>query len=93
MTIYKGSRYEYSTIDFVSKTINGQANPIVFYYFTLLGNVTYIEHTYIKGERLDQIAFTYYKDPTFWWIIPEFNPQVTDFTAIPVGTVLKIPNV
>ena len=93
MTIYKGSRYEYSTIDFVSKTLNGQANPIVFYDFTTLGGVTYIEHSYVEGERLDQIAFKYYRDPAFWWIIPEFNPQVTDFTAIPVGTVLKIPNV
>jgi hypothetical protein len=93
MAIYKGSRYEYSTIDFVSKTINGQANPIVFYNFTALGRVTYIEHQYLNGERLDQIAFKYYKDPAFWWIILEFNPQVTDFTAILVGTVLKIPNV
>mgnify|MGYP003342386438 FL=1 len=93
MTIYKGSRYEYSTIDYVSKTINGDANPIVFYSFTNLGTITYYEHSYVVGERLDQIAQKYYKNPEFWWIIPEFNPQITDFTNIPVGTVIKIPNV
>jgi hypothetical protein len=93
MTIYKGSRYEYSTIDFVSKTVGGYANPIVFYQFSTLGQITYFEHSYLPGERLDQLADTYYKNPEFWWLIPEFNPQITDFTNIPVGTVLKIPNV
>jgi len=93
MTIYKGSRYEYSTIDFISKTVGGYANPIVFYQFSTLGKINYFEHSYLPGERLDQIAATYYKNPEFWWLIPEFNPQITDFTNIPVGTVLKIPNV
>jgi len=93
MTIYKGSRYEYSTIDFVSTTAGGQANPIVFYEFSTLGTLTYFEHQYVQGERLDQIANKYYKDSEYWWIIPEFNPQIVDFTDIPEGTVLKIPNV
>ena len=93
MTIYKGSRYEYSVVDFVSKTVSGDANPIVFYEFTNLGAVTYYEHTYVQGERLEQLAAKYYKNPQYWWIIPEFNPQISDFTNIPNGTVLKIPNV
>lgn len=93
MTIYKGSRYEYSTIDFVSKTINGQANPIVFYYFNDLGKVSYYEHSYIQGERLDQLAYKYYKNSEYWWIIPEFNPQIKDFTNISDGTIIRIPNV
>jgi len=93
MTIYKGSRYEYSVIDFVSTKLNGDANPIVFYEFTDIGKVTYYEHTYIQGERLEQIAAKYYKNPQAWWLIPEYNPQITDFTNIPTGTILKIPNV
>lgn len=93
MTIYKGSRYEYSTIDFVSNMVNGDANPIVFYSFTNIGTVTYYEHSYVQGERLDQIAYKYYKNSEFWWIIPEYNPHITDFTNIPIGTVIKIPNV
>jgi nucleoid-associated protein YgaU len=93
MPIFKGSRYEYSTVDFVATTPNGDANPIVFYYMTQLGKVRFYEHTYVQGERLDQIAYRYYNDSTYWWIIPEFNPEVKDFTNIPNGTVLRIPNV
>jgi hypothetical protein len=93
MTIYKGSRYEYSTIDFVSTKLNGPLNPIVFYKFSDLGTVQYYEHVYLKGERLDQLAQTYYKNPEYWWIIPEFNPQIQDFNNITSGTVIKIPNV
>jgi hypothetical protein len=93
MAIYKGSRYEYSTIDFVSTTINGPLNPIVFYQFSSLGNLNYYEHVYLEGERLDQLAQTYYKNPQYWWIIPEFNPQIADFNNITPGTVIRIPNV
>jgi hypothetical protein len=92
MTIYTGSRYEYSTIDFVSKTINGPQNPIVFYSITQANPLNYYEHVYVDGERLDQISIKYYKTPFLWWLIPEFNPQV-DFTNIPAGTVLRIANV
>ena len=93
MTIYKGSRYEYSTVDYVSTTLNGPENPIVFYYLSSFSNVSYYEHNYVKGERLDQIATKYYKNPGYWWIIPEFNPQIVDFTNIPDGTVIKVPRV
>lgn len=93
MAIYKGSRYEYSTVDYVTTTYGGSQNPIVFYIIDSPSVSTYYEHTYIEGERLDQIANTYYKNPLYWWIIPEFNPQLTDFTNIPGGTVIRIPNV
>jgi nucleoid-associated protein YgaU len=93
MAIYKGSRYEYSTVDFVAKTPNGDQNPIVFYSISDFTAVSYYEHTYITGERLDQISVKYYKTPSLWWLIPEFNPQLVDFTNIPTGTVLRIPNV
>ena len=93
MAIYKGSRYEYSTVDFVSTTLNGSSNPIVFYQFTQLGKITYYEHVYTEGERLDQIASRYYRNPNYWWIIPEFNPSITDFMNITPGTIIRIPNV
>lgn len=93
MAIYKGSRYEYSTVDYVSTKLNGDENPIVFYYLSSFSNVSYYEHQYVSGERLDQISVQYYKHPDYWWIIPEFNPQITDFTNIPDGTILRIPRV
>ena len=93
MTIYKGSRYEYSVIDFVTTSANGHANPIVFYNQTNLGQVTYYEHVYSQGERLDQLATRYFKNPEYWWLIPEYNPQISDFTNITIGTTIRIPNV
>lgn len=92
MTIYKGSRYEYSIVDFIAKTSNGPSNPVVFYQVSTPSTITYYEHTYIQGERLDQLAAKYYKNPLYWWIIAEFNPSI-DLTNIPVGSILRIPNV
>lgn len=93
MSIYKGSRYEYSTIDFFKVKTNGDSNPVVFYKFSPLGVVEYWSHTYMQGERLDQIANQYYNRPGFWWLIPEYNPEIEDFNNIDPGTVLRIPNV
>lgn len=93
MTIFKGSRYEYSVIDFVATNQSAQQHPIVFYYTGSFGLVTYREHVYVQGERLDQLANTYYKNPEYWWIIPEYNPQIEDFTNISPGTIIRMPNV
>jgi len=93
MAIFKGSRYEYSTVDYFSVTTDGPENPVVFYQFSTLGLVRYWVHEYVKGERLDQIAAKYYGKPEFWWIIPEYNPELEDITDIPAGTQLRIPNV
>ena len=93
MSIYKGSRYEYSTIDYFTTVMNGAEKPTVFYTFSNLGLTNYWEHIYVRGERLDQIAFKYYNRPEYWWIIPEYNPEITDLNNIEAGTVLRIPNV
>lgn len=93
MTIYKGSRYEYSTIDYVSTVDGNPEKPVVFYKFSDIGTITYYTHIYMTGERLDQIADKYYNNPEYWWVIPEFNPEVLDFTDIKPGTPLRIPNV
>lgn len=93
MSIYKGSRYEYSTIDYFKTTTTGTEKPTVFYSFSNIGLTKYWEHVYVQNERLEQIAFKYYNRPEFWWIIPEFNPEITDINNITPGTVLRIPNV
>jgi hypothetical protein len=93
MAIYRGSRYEYSTVDFFSTTVDGDEKAVVFYDFSNLGYVKYWNHQYIQGERLDQIAYKYYQKPEYWWIIPEYNPEITDLNNITPGTILRIPNV
>jgi nucleoid-associated protein YgaU len=91
MAIYNGSRYQYSTIDYVQTTPTGAAKPIVFYNFTVFGTISYQTHVYVQGERLDTLSNNYYNRPDFWWAILEANPQVSDPTNITPGTSLRIP--
>ena len=47
----------------------------------------------VQGDRLDLIAYTYYKDPTLWWIIPMANTNVTLGSMFPEpGLQLRIPS-
>jgi hypothetical protein len=91
--IYQNSRYYHQLIDHVAFTENGDLQPIVFYQFDYPGNTSWQEHIYSYGERLDSLAYKYYKRVDYWWLIPEYNPQIADFQNITPGTVLKIPNV
>lgn len=44
------------------------------------------------GDRLDSLAFSYYRDPTLWWIIAMANNNATNGALYPVpGTQLRIP--
>jgi hypothetical protein len=93
MGIFQGSRYEYSVVDFVSVTDDANANPIVFYMFDALGTFSYQEHTYIQGERLDNISYQYYSRPDLWWTILDHNPEITDPNNITPGSIIRIPRV
>jgi phage tail protein X len=91
--IYQNSRYYHQLIDHVAFTENGDSYPIVFYQFDDPGTVSWVEHVYTEGERLDTLAYKYYKRADYWWILPEYNPHIADFNNILPGTVIKIPNV
>jgi hypothetical protein len=46
----------------------------------------------VQGDRLDLIAYNYYKDPTLWWIIPMANSNITLGSMFPEpGIQLRIP--
>ena len=91
--IYQNSRYYTQLIDYVSFIQDGKANPIVFYEFDIPGKLSWWEHVYTQDERLEQIAYQYYSRSDYWWLIPEYNPEITDYTNIVPGTVLRIPRV
>jgi len=49
---------------------------------------------YIIGsyaDRLDNLAYSYYKDPTLWWIIAEANNIGKGDLLVPVGKQIRIP--
>lgn len=44
------------------------------------------------GDRLDTLAYSYYRDSTLWWIISMANNNVTKGSLFPEpGTQLRIP--
>lgn len=43
------------------------------------------------GDRLDDLAYKYYRDASLWWIIASANNIHDAPLGIPDGTVLRIP--
>ena len=44
------------------------------------------------GDRLDNLAYSYYNDSTLWWIIAAANNNITKGALYPTpGTQLRIP--
>lgn len=93
MSIYQGSRYEYSTVDFVSLYQDGDENPVVFYEFPEIGTINYTDYVWKERDRLDLVSYNFYRRTDLWWFILDNNPEVVDPSAIVPGTVLRIPRV
>jgi hypothetical protein len=53
---------------------------------------TFYTITPVDVNRVDRIAFAFYGDPTKWWKIADANPEIMDWSALVVGTVIRIPN-
>jgi hypothetical protein len=44
------------------------------------------------GDRLDSLAYSYYRDATLWWVISAANNNITKGALFPIpGTQLRIP--
>jgi hypothetical protein len=52
---------------------------------------TDVIHNLKLGERIDNLAFKYYKDPTLAWVIMCANPEFENEFDIPVGSPIRIP--
>lgn len=92
MPIHSGSRYEDSIVDYFRKEEYGQSLPTTIYQFDPLTDISFTFHKYAVGETLQGIALEYYRNPSLWWTIAEYNPEITDLLHIPSGTVLRLPH-
>jgi nucleoid-associated protein YgaU len=45
----------------------------------------------VLGDRLDLLAFDFYGDSTFWWVIASANSLAGDSLVVEPGTQLRIP--
>jgi nucleoid-associated protein YgaU len=48
-------------------------------------------HKLKMGERIDNLAQKYYKDPTLAWVIACANPEYDNEFEIPIGATVRIP--
>lgn len=47
----------------------------------------------MRGDRLDNLAYQFYNDPTLWWILSVANPDLPNDSLYPtLGYQLRIPN-
>jgi len=54
-----------------------------------------INDTYIitkEGDRLDNLSWEYYRDPTYWWVIARANGMGLGTLFPQVGVQLRIPD-
>lgn len=66
----------------IATIVAGEQDPYSFNYNTYQ----------ITGfDRIDNLAFRFYGDATKWWQIADGNPQILDWSNVPVGTVIRIP--
>ena len=51
----------------------------------------YTSYTVVEGDTYDKIAVKFYNNPTFYWLICDFNHIVDPFIEPKKGTKLNIP--
>lgn len=95
MTIKRTSRYYDGPLAQLKNEKKNIYEIAVYRKFPESINTNFVEHTYVEGETLSQIAAQYnnYGTATYWWKIMEINPEITDPFNIEPGTVIRVPNV
>jgi hypothetical protein len=73
------------------KTIDGRSvyRPKIYPNIPLSDDDIYVATE--LGDRLDTLAFQFYKDSTLWWIIASANNIHNAVFGFEDGTVLRIP--
>ena len=80
----------YSVIPFYYNTLDNKYEYATVRNLAL--DVPYRIHKVKARETYDSIALKYYNNPTYYWIICDFNRILDPFSHPKKGTSLKIPN-
>lgn len=54
-------------------------------------NIPYVNHQVKMGDTLDTLALYYYNNPTYFWIIADFNNIQDPYQQLKINAILKIP--
>ena len=79
---YSGVPYYYNPID--NRYVYGVGN-------NLKDTTPYKVHKIKEGDSLDSLALYYYNNPTYFWVIADFNRIQDPYVKLAVGSKLKIP--
>jgi hypothetical protein len=87
--IASNSRYAQSTV--VTETIDGE--DVQYITPSAPTSYTFSYNYYVlKGsDRIDNVAASYFSDPTQWFLIGYANPQVMNWFDTTPGEVIRIP--
>jgi hypothetical protein len=53
-------------------------------------NLTIIDHIFVTGDSLSKLAYKYYGDTSYWWVLASFNKKPID-NLIKLGDTIHIP--
>jgi hypothetical protein len=53
----------------------------------------FTSYQWVEGDRIDTVSARFFGEPEYWWQILDANPEIINGMEIPVGTILRIPNV
>lgn len=56
------------------------------------GSFAFTYYQVEEGDTPEWIAYSTYDDGRLWWTIANANPEILDWTDLPVGTILRIPS-
>lgn len=87
--IFKGSRYEKVSVYQVTEA-NGQTVNALLIRFIPPTPAGY-QHTFTAGERLDLLAYTFYRNPEKFWLIADANTEMDPDDLLDPGRQLLIP--
>jgi hypothetical protein len=91
MAVYKNSRYYEGDAQQIKNKTTGRYNWTVYRGFPESKRISYIDYTWVDGDRLDYLASVYLSDARRWWEIMDINPELVDPFAISPGTIIRVP--
>jgi nucleoid-associated protein YgaU len=84
------SRYADSTL--VTEPLNDGTDVVVITPGPAVSfTFNYVFYNTNGADRIDDIAYAYYGDPTQWWRIADANPQIMNWLTVPPATIIRIP--
>ena len=91
MAVTRGSRYFDGLAQQIKNKTTNLYNWTIYRLFPEAVKVSYINYTWVSGDRIDYLAAVYLRDARLWWQIMDVNPEISDPFNIPVGTSIRVP--